>query len=74
MLYGQVLRLCLWTAGGLGHLALQYARAMGCKVSALSSSANKEAEALSFGATHFLSTSDPQAIRDAAGNHSGFRL
>ncbi len=40
--------------GGLGHLALQFAAAFGCKVTAISHSANKEAEAKSFGAHHFL--------------------
>lgn len=40
--------------GGLGHLALQFAAAFGCEVTAISHSANKEAEAKSFGAHHFL--------------------
>lgn len=40
--------------GGLGHLALQFARAMGCEVTAFSSSPDKEAEAKSFGAHHFV--------------------
>ena len=37
--------------GGLGHLALQFARALGCEVPALSSSPKKEAEARAFGAS-----------------------
>ncbi len=44
--------------GGLGHLALQFAHAFGCDVTAISSSADKEKEARKFGASHFLSTSD----------------
>ena len=40
--------------GGLGHLALQFARAMGCEVTAFSRSADKEAEARHFGAHHFV--------------------
>ncbi len=40
--------------GGLGHLALQFARALGCEVTAFSSNPDKEAEARSFGATRFL--------------------
>jgi uncharacterized zinc-type alcohol dehydrogenase-like protein len=48
--------------GGLGHLAIQFARAWGCEVSAFSSSASKEAEAKSFGAHHFVDTSDPAAL------------
>jgi uncharacterized zinc-type alcohol dehydrogenase-like protein len=52
--------------GGLGHLALQFARAMGCEVTAISSSPDKEPEARSFGARHFLATSEPKALRSAA--------
>lgn len=40
--------------GGLGHLALQFARAMGCEVTAFSRTADKEAAALEFGAHHFV--------------------
>lgn len=40
--------------GGLGHLALQFARAWGCHVTAISGSADKKEEALSFGAHDFL--------------------
>ncbi|MFH1176918.1 MAG: NAD(P)-dependent alcohol dehydrogenase [Acidobacteriota bacterium] len=39
--------------GGLGHLALQLARAMGCEVTAFSRLADKEADAHRFGAHHF---------------------
>ena len=39
--------------GGLGHLAIKFARAMGAEVTVLSSSADKEAEAKEFGAHHF---------------------
>jgi len=42
--------------GGLGHMALQFARAFGCEVTAFSSSAHKEAEAKSLGAKHFVHT------------------
>jgi len=44
--------------GGLGHLALQFANAFGCDVTAISSSPDKEQEALGFGAHHFLSLKD----------------
>ena len=53
--------------GGLGHLALQFARAMGCEVTAISSSPDKAAEARGFGAHHFLATREPKALRSAAG-------
>lgn len=42
--------------GGLGHMALQFARAMGCEVTAFSGSPAKEAEARSFGAHRFVAT------------------
>jgi alcohol/geraniol dehydrogenase (NADP+) len=44
--------------GGLGHLALQFARAMGYQVTAVSRSPEKEAEARKHGAHEFL-TGDP---------------
>jgi len=40
--------------GGLGHLAIQFASKMGCKVSALSSNRSKEHEALGYGASEFI--------------------
>ncbi|KAH6723608.1 chaperonin 10-like protein [Leptodontidium sp. MPI-SDFR-AT-0119] len=42
--------------GGLGHLALQFAKALGCEVVALSGSEEKKEEALRLGATHFVAT------------------
>ena len=52
--------------GGLGHLALQFARAMGCEVTAISSTPDKEAEAHSFGAHRFVATKEKGALRSAA--------
>ena len=40
--------------GGLGHLALQFAKALGCEVTAFSRSVDKEREARRFGAAHFV--------------------
>jgi uncharacterized zinc-type alcohol dehydrogenase-like protein len=40
--------------GGLGHLALQFARAFGYEVTAISSSPDKKEQALAFGADHFV--------------------
>ncbi len=53
--------------GGLGHLALQFANAFGCEVTAFSSSAAKEAEARVLGADHFISTADPEQFESAVG-------
>ncbi|PVU94539.1 hypothetical protein BB561_002471 [Smittium simulii] len=52
--------------GGLGHLALQYASALGCKVTAFSHSPNKRDEAISFGAHNFVNTADPEQVTAAA--------
>jgi len=43
--------------GGLGHLALQFSKALGYETLAFSTSANQEAEAKSFGADHFVNSS-----------------
>ncbi len=43
--------------GGLGHLAVQFASAMGYEVTAISSSSRKQEEALAFGAVNFIDTS-----------------
>lgn len=54
--------------GGLGHMAIKFANAFGCEVTALSSSPAKEEESRSLGARHFLLTSDPARMADAAGS------
>ncbi len=46
-------------------MALQFARAFGCDVTALSSSPDKEQEARKFGAHHFISLNNPAEIRKA---------
>lgn len=51
--------------GGLGHLALQFARAFGCEVTAFTSSKSKEQEALEFGAHHVVATNDPKELQQA---------
>ncbi len=52
--------------GGLGHMALLFAHAWGCEVTAFSSSPEKEEEARGFGAHHFINSRDPEAIKKAA--------
>jgi uncharacterized zinc-type alcohol dehydrogenase-like protein len=51
--------------GGLGHLAIQFAHALGCEVTALSSSPTKEQKAIAFGADHFVLVGDPAAMTQA---------
>lgn len=52
--------------GGLGHMALQFAKAWGCEVTAFSSSPEKESEARGFGADQVINSRDPEAIKKAA--------
>lgn len=51
--------------GGLGHLALQFANAMGAEVTAISHSADKKEEAFEFGATHFATTDDLESLESS---------
>ncbi|TAI53308.1 putative formaldehyde dehydrogenase AdhA [Bacillus paralicheniformis] len=53
--------------GGLGHVAIQFAHAMGAEVTVLSRSLNKQEEALRFGADHYFATSDPAVFIELAG-------
>jgi uncharacterized zinc-type alcohol dehydrogenase-like protein len=53
--------------GGLGHMALQFANAWGCHVTAFTSSESKTAEAIEMGAHDTLNSRDPRALEDAAG-------
>lgn len=52
--------------GGLGHLAVQFARAWGCEVTAMSTSPDKREDAAALGAHHFLTTGDTDEMADAA--------
>lgn len=52
--------------GGLGHIAIQFARVFGAEVTAFSTSAAKEEEARSLGATHFVNSRETKAMREVA--------
>ncbi|EFM12186.1 Alcohol dehydrogenase zinc-binding domain protein [Paenibacillus curdlanolyticus YK9] len=52
--------------GGLGHLAVQYAHALGAEVTVLSQSMSKKAEAHELGADFYYATSDPAAFKELA--------
>ncbi|ELR98178.1 NAD(P)-dependent alcohol dehydrogenase [Gloeocapsa sp. PCC 73106] len=54
--------------GGLGHLAVKFARAMGAEVTALSSSPDKETEAKNFGAHHFYQWGTSEAMKGLKGS------
>jgi uncharacterized zinc-type alcohol dehydrogenase-like protein len=53
--------------GGLGHMALKFADAYGCDVTAFTSSESKFDEARGFGAKHVVSSRDSAAIKKVAG-------
>jgi len=54
--------------GGLGHLGVQFAKAFGAEVTALSTSKDKEAEARQMGADHFVNTRDTGELKKIAGS------
>ena len=53
--------------GGLGHMGVKIAAAMGAEVTVLSTSASKEADAKALGATGFVNTRDPEQLAAAGG-------
>lgn len=59
--------------GGLGHIALQFARAFGAEVTAFSTSAAKEEEARKLGAHHFVNTRESKTLK-ALGSSFDFIL
>ncbi len=54
--------------GGLGHLAIQFARALDYEVTAISSSPEKKEQSLAFGANHFMVSNDQTSLQQAAFN------
>lgn len=59
--------------GGLGHMAVKLAAAMGAEVTVLSTSDHKKTDALRFGAKQFINTSDPKVFQHYA-NYFDFML
>ena len=49
--------------GGLGHMGVKFAHAMGAEVTVLSHSRSKENDARQLGADHFIVTSDPGQLK-----------
>ncbi|MFD1151789.1 NAD(P)-dependent alcohol dehydrogenase [Saccharothrix hoggarensis] len=52
--------------GGLGHMAVKLAHAMGAEVTVLSQSSRKREDGLRFGADHYHATSDPATFERLA--------
>ncbi|WPB72808.1 NAD(P)-dependent alcohol dehydrogenase [Archangium violaceum] len=53
--------------GGLGHMAVKLAHAMGADVTVLSQSLNKKEDGLRLGADHYYATKDPETFKKLAG-------
>ncbi|MGW5249162.1 NAD(P)-dependent alcohol dehydrogenase [Streptomyces sp. NPDC004129] len=53
--------------GGLGHMAVKIAHAMGAEVTVLSQSLKKQEDGLRLGADHYYATSDPDTFTSLAG-------
>ncbi|WP_017540775.1 NAD(P)-dependent alcohol dehydrogenase [Nocardiopsis halophila] len=53
--------------GGLGHMGVQLAKAMGAEVTVLSQSLRKKEDGLSLGADRYFATSDPATFEELAG-------
>ena len=51
--------------GGLGHMAVKIAHAMGAEVTVLSQSLKKQEDGLRLGADHYYATSDPDTFESA---------
>ena len=52
--------------GGLGHMAVKIAHAMGAEVTVLSQSLRKQEDGLRLGAKHYYATSDPATFEELA--------
>ncbi|WP_128380822.1 NAD(P)-dependent alcohol dehydrogenase [Streptomyces cavernae] len=53
--------------GGLGHMGVKLAHAMGAEVTVLSQSLRKKDDGLKLGADHYYATSDPKTFKELAG-------
>ena len=63
---GPGMKVAVMGLGGLGHMGVKFAVAMGAEVTVLSHSPTKKADALAMGAHHFVSTKDPESLTSLA--------
>jgi alcohol dehydrogenase (NADP+) len=61
-------RIAVIGLGGLGHMAVKLAKAMGADVTVLSQSLKKMEDGLRLGASHYYATSDPETFTKLAGS------
>lgn len=60
-------RVAIVGMGGLGHVGVKLAHALGAEVTVLSQTLSKEADGTRFGADHYYATSDPETFETLAG-------
>ena len=60
---GPGMRIGVMGLGGLGHMGVKFAHAMGAEVTVFSHSPEKEADARAMGADHFIVTKDPLNLK-----------
>ncbi len=63
---GPGMRVAVVGMGGLGHMAVKIAAAMGAEVTVLSQSLSKKDDGVRFGAQHYAATSDPATFTELA--------
>ena len=51
--------------GGLGHMAVKFAKAFGCQVTVISRSLNKKQSAIAMGADNFIDSSNTAEMSSA---------
>jgi alcohol dehydrogenase (NADP+) len=61
-------RVAIIGLGGLGHMGVKLAKAMGAEVTVLSQSLKKMEDGLRLGASHYYATSDPDTFTKLAGS------
>ena len=65
---GPGIKVAIMGLGGLGHMGVKIAHALGAEVTVLSHSLNKIEDGKRMGATHFYATSDPSTFEKLAGS------
>ena len=61
-------RVAIIGLGGIGHMGVKIAHALGAEVTVLSHSLNKQEDGRRMGADHFFATSDPKTFEKLKGN------
>ncbi|MDQ1749261.1 MAG: alcohol dehydrogenase [Pseudonocardiales bacterium] len=61
-------RVAIVGLGGLGHMGVKIAHALGAEVTVLSQTLSKQADGLSLGADHFFATGDERTFAELAGS------